>query len=118
MDTDATFRFLSGFGRPILLRRLTAKGLYLEVVCMARVSKFTPQLHYQIEQAGGYGQGEREVIISNKEIERKQWPGPPMRGDLVVIPEEGWSGIVQGCASNSLPGGIVVRYDINLRGTG
>jgi hypothetical protein len=37
------------------------------------------------ELVGGIIQGDREVVIGNAEIVAASWPGPPRKGDVVVI---------------------------------
>lgn len=102
----------------ILLRRLSGRGIYLEVRCAARIDKFTPEMLHQIEQAGGIAQGDRTCIISNREIARQRWPGPPRRGDMVIIlgangNDETTS--VTGCDTSAYQGQII-RHDLTLRG--
>lgn len=46
------------------------------------------------ELVGGIIQGDREVVISDAEIAAGNWPGPPRKGDVVVI--DGTSATVQG----------------------
>jgi hypothetical protein len=67
--------------------------------------------------AGGIAQGDRVCIISNTEIDRKGWPGPPRRGDIMVILDEGVTTSVLGCDVSDI-GGTTVRYDLTLRGGG
>jgi hypothetical protein len=117
VDLRATFNFLSGSDRAVLLRRLTYGGMVLDVQCQARVTQFVPQGQYQIEQAGGIAQGDRVLVISDTEISEKQWPGPPRRGDIIVLVDEGVTTSVLGCDVSDL-GGTTVRYDLTLRGGG
>lgn len=46
------------------------------------------------ELVGGIVQGDREVVIGNAEIDQADFPGPPRKGDVVVI--DGISATVQG----------------------
>jgi hypothetical protein len=117
MDLSATFNFLSNSDKPIVLRRLTYGGMVLDVQCLARVTLFNPQAQFQIEQAGGIAQGDRQCIISNTEIDAKGWPGPPRRGDILVILDEGVTTSVLGCDVSDL-GGTRVRHNLTLRGGG
>jgi hypothetical protein len=117
MQLSATFSFLSGSDKPVILRRMTAVGMRLDVQCMARVTVATPEMRYEIERAGGVAQIDRLCIISNTEIEAKQWPGPPRRGDLLYIIDERYSAMILGCASRDLLG-MDVRHDLTLRGSG
>jgi len=117
MQLSATFSFLSGSNKPVLLRRMTGGGLRLDVQCMARVVTATPEMRYEIERAGGIAQIDRHCIISNTEIEQKGWPGPPRRGDLLYIIDERYSASILGCDSADLLG-TYVRHDLTLRGSG
>ena len=116
MDVNATANFLErGGGDRIRLRRQTGKGLYIEVSCVARITKFTPEMRAQILAAGGVGQGDRLCVISNREISARRWPGPPRRGDIVIIEGEGNTTIVQGCDTSTLEN-VVMRHDLTIRG--
>jgi hypothetical protein len=74
-------------------------------------------LRYEIERAGGVAQIDRLCIISDTEIQQKQWPGPPRRGDLLYIIDERYSALILGCDSSDLLGADV-RHDMTLRGSG
>jgi hypothetical protein len=117
MDVRATSNFLNNSNKPVILRRMTFAGMHLDVECMARVKQATPELHYQIQQAGGVAQIDRVCIISNEEIKRKGWPGPPRRGDLVYLIDERYSASVLSCESRDLFG-TDVRHNLSLRGSG
>lgn len=117
MQSGATNHFLSNGDKQVILRRMTGGGLYLDVQCMARVVTATPELRFEIEHSGGVAQIDRRCIISNTEIEAKGWPGPPRRGDLLYIIDEGYSTSILGCDSGNLLGEDV-RHDITLRGSG
>jgi hypothetical protein len=120
MDIHALANTLERGGRYIKLRRQTGRGLYIEVRCAARVTKWTPEIRLQIEAAGGIAQGHRICVISNREILREKWPGPPRRGDLVIVEgddeESGNTAFVTGCDTSDVDG-ITTRHDITLRGT-
>jgi hypothetical protein len=120
MDTNALADTLERGGRYIRLRRLTGRGLYIEVRCAARVTKWTPELRLQIESSGGYAQGDRICVISNREILAAKWPGPPRRGDVVLIEGDDPTTLnttaVQSCDSSDVDG-ITTRHDMTLRGT-
>lgn len=47
------------------------------------------------ELIGGIVQGDYEVVIGNAEISAASWPGPPRKGDIVVL--DGMTATVQGC---------------------
>ena len=67
-------------GELITLRRLAPKGIRFDVQCMAMVRQFRRD-----QLIGDIAQGDRRIIISNREIEARQWPGPPIAGDQVII---------------------------------
>jgi hypothetical protein len=118
MDVNATANFLERSGGDrIKLRRQTGKGLYIEVECAARVTKFTPERYAFIAAAGGIAQGDRLCVISDREIAAKRWPGPPRRGDVVIIEGEGNTTLVQGCDTSSVDN-VTCRHDIQIRGGG
>jgi hypothetical protein len=119
MDADALYRFLSAQGKQVLLRRMTGAGAgYVEVQCFGRVRQAQPGANYQTEQSGGIAQIERTLIISNKEIKAQFWPAPPRQGDVVVMLDDGWTGVVLACVTSELPGSGTTRYDMSLRGSG
>jgi hypothetical protein len=119
MDLDATADKLEEAATDIIcLRRLTGRGCYIEVTCPARITKWVPEMLRQIAAAGGIAQGDSFCIISNREIERRHWPGPPRRGDVVVILGEKnkvTTATVQGCSSSSYQG-RVIRHDLQICG--
>ncbi len=77
---------LQRFGRPMVLRRLaTGPGglqIPLDVTVFGRTKNFAPH-----ELVGGISQGDSEITITNAEIAAAQWPGPPKRGDKIVVDE-------------------------------
>lgn len=120
MDVNALANTLERGGRYVKLRRQTGRGLYIEVRCAARVTKWQPEMRLQIEAAGGIAQGDRICVLSNREIIAAQWPGPPRRGDVVIIegdgPDVGNTTYVTGCDTSDVDG-ITTRHDLALRGT-
>jgi hypothetical protein len=105
---SATATMLTRYGETVLLRRPTGQAQFIDVSCAARVDQFQPD-----EIAGGVVQGDRRVILSNREIEVDAWPGPPRRGDQIVI--AGRTTTVQGVETVSV-GGEVVRHNVQVRG--
>lgn len=66
-------------GRTVTLRRMVASApLDLPVKAMVRN-------YAAAELTGTITQGDRRLKISNKEIRESNWPGPPLKGDRVVI---------------------------------
>ena len=94
---------LARYGETVVLRRPTGQGLFTDVSCGARVDQFQPH-----EIAGGVMQGDRNVVLSNREIEAANWPGPPRRGDQIVI--GGHTTTVQGVDTVSIGDRINRRW--------
>ncbi len=95
-------------GRRVLLRRLSATNLFFDV------EVYSYGRNYGInEVAGGITQGDREERVSNREIDAAQWPGPPRRGDQVVI--EGRTCQVVANETKVI-GGEPVEYVMQVRG--
>jgi len=68
-------------GQSLLLRRVTGtQQVSVDVAVKGMVRGYHAQ-----ELIGGIIQGDREVIISNKEIADRQWGGPPRKDDRVQI---------------------------------
>jgi hypothetical protein len=53
---------------------------FTDVAVKARVAGFEPK-----DLVGDIQQGDRSVVIGNAEIAAAAWPGPPKRGDRVLI---------------------------------
>ena len=121
MDLDATANKLEeGGSDTILLRRLTGRGAYVQVKCAARINKWQIERLGQMEAAGGIAQGDRICTISNREIEQRKWPGPPRRGDVVVVlgdtAAKNTTATVQGCDTYAYQG-RTIRHDLTIRGS-
>ncbi|MGC2853952.1 hypothetical protein ACM64Y_00620 [Novispirillum sp. DQ9] len=65
------------------------------------------------ELVGGLIQGDREARISDAEIAAAAWPGPPRKGDLLVI--GGKTAAVQGCDTRKV-GGVAYMHVMTVRG--
>jgi hypothetical protein len=118
VDVDALADALEQAGDYIRLRRMTGRGLYIEVRCAARITSWTPELYRLIAASGGIAQGDQVCIMSNREIARRRWPGPPRRGDVVIIEESprNRTAVVQACDPSDLDG-VTCRHDMVIRGT-
>jgi hypothetical protein len=101
-----TYAALLEAGEPVLLRRIATPPVAVQ--CAARVDDFAPH-----EIAGAVQQGDRRVIICNAEIAAAGWPGPPRRGDQLII--DGRTTTIQGCATLRI-GSEVVRHTLQVRG--
>lgn len=106
--STATAAMLARYGETVVLRRPSGVAQFIDVSCVARVDQFQPH-----EITGGVVQGDRKVILSNREIEANAWPGPPRRGDQIII--AGRTTTVQGVETVSV-GGQVVRHNVQVRG--
>jgi hypothetical protein len=111
LNLYATADFLTQNGESIALRRLTGRGVFIEVICKARVTDYAPD-----EMVGGIVQGDRKMIISNREIEEAKWPGPPRAGDQVILLEQnGDTAMVRASYPNRVSG-QTVRHTLQIRG--
>jgi hypothetical protein len=106
---SATASMLARYGETVVLRRPTGQAQFIDVSCAARVDQFQPH-----EIAGGVVQGDRKVTLSNREIEAEAWPGPPRRGDQIVV--AGRTTTVQGVETITV-GGQIVRHNVQVRGS-
>lgn len=96
------------YGEPVTLRRITG-GIKFDVTVVAVVRGYQPN-----ELVGGIVQGDRLVIISNREIGRRQWPGPPKIGDQFII--RGKTATVQG-VSTIVVEDTTVKHTLQIRGS-
>jgi hypothetical protein len=68
-------------GKAATLRRLSGRaGIWFDVTVIAVWSGSQP-----IEIVGGIVQVDREVKISDRAIAARKWPGPPRRGDQMIL---------------------------------
>lgn len=76
--------------RPMTLRRMTSTpNVYISITVAGVKWSYRPD-----QLVGGVLQGDAQVEILNDEIFLKSWPGPPRRGDTMVIDGRTWT--VQG----------------------
>lgn len=84
MPTETAARILDMIERRgrfmSLRRRIGTTSTYTEVAVRGLDRGYTAE-----ELVGSIAQGDRRVIISNAEISAANWPGPPRRGDIIVI---------------------------------
>jgi len=100
---------LKRYGRAMKLRRrIGTTSSYVDVDVKGVASGFKPD-----ELVGLVQQGDRSVIISNAEIAATGWPGPPRKGDFVVI--DGVTAAVQGAEAKYL-GSEVLAHVVWVRG--
>lgn len=96
-------------GRAMKLRRRIGTSATFQEVTVYGVSQgYSPD-----EILGDISQGDQRVTISNGEIAAAQWPGPPKRGDVLVIDGRAWT--VQGSNPRTLGEAVLVHY-MHVRG--
>ena len=81
----ATRRQVLRHGHLVTLRRLAGTGASqtaTDVECLAVVAWVGAT---ELAPGSGLMQGDRRVTITNHEIADAAWPGPPRKGDRVVI---------------------------------
>ena len=103
-------------GRQILLRRLSGPDTFFDVTVYAYSTNYHIDSRERVGGAdtfGGVSQGDREERISNKEIDERQWPGPPKRGDQIIAEDKTYQ--VRG-VETKIVGGEQVLHILNVRG--
>lgn len=91
-------------GQPLILKRVNISDL--DVVGVV-------QGYEAHELEDDIFQGDRRVIISNEEIDDAGWPGPPRRGDQIMIDDK--TAAVQSVETQRLRGQIA-KHTIQVRG--
>jgi hypothetical protein len=96
-------------GRPApLRRRVGTTSSFTDVTVDVVSAGYQPQ-----ELVGTILQGDRKAVISNDEIEAASWPGPPRKGDLLVL--DGVSTTIQTSVAMYDKLGIIA-YILQVRG--
>lgn len=82
MSVAAIEAAIDQHGQTVKLRRITGvtRQAFFDVTCKAVVRNFQPA-----ELQGEVIQGDREARMSNREIDARQWPGPPAKGDKFYL---------------------------------
>ncbi|WP_207479567.1 hypothetical protein [Arenibaculum pallidiluteum] len=94
---------LAKYGRPMTLRRrVGTTSAFSDVTVKGVADGYKPA-----ELVGGIVQGDRQVTISNAEIAAAAWPGPPKKGDFVMI--DGVQTAVQGVETKHLATDILAH---------
>ena len=105
-------------GEQVTLRR-TTNSVHNDITVWAKVADYQPH-----ELIGTITQGDRRAVISNREIERWQWPGPPIDGDQMIIPSLDIQ-LVHGAPRRTMTvranattiiGTDIIRHDLQVRG--
>lgn len=104
---DSISGALTRFGRPMTLRRETlAPGgvkIPLDVEVYGTADGWVPK-----SLVGSLAQGERMIVISDREIADRQWPGPPQQNDRMQI-DGRWVTVVGGVESKYLGPTVLVH---------
>lgn len=96
-------RRLAVVGRPMSLRRQA-----VAVTVQGSFRAYTPD-----QITGGIVQGDAQVSILDDEIAAAAWPGPPRRGDTMLIDGKTWA--LQG-ATPVHDGALLIGHDLWIRG--
>ena len=100
---------ITRLGRAMTLRRRSGTTNTFTDVEVTGV----PRAYKPGELLGGITQGDQRVTISNGEIAAADWPGPPRKGDVIVIDGHTWS--LLGAEPRYL-GSAVVAHVLWVRG--
>lgn len=109
-----TRRLVLRDGAPATLRRLVGTGpsqTAVDVAVVAILRGFRPEV---LVAGAGLQQGDRQAIITDHEIAAASWPGPPRKGDRLVLPG-GAIATVQAVETRYL-GSAVERHVMVVRG--
>ncbi len=104
MSPDSVQAMIDRLGETTILRRQGQSDLSVK----AKVRFFSPA-----ELVGGIIQGDRRAAIGNAEIAAAGWPGPPKKGDFLVI--DGAARAVQACNSVKI-GDDYAMHVLQVRG--
>lgn len=112
MTPERIAAIIARHGQPVTLQRITGPSsqVRFEVVCQAIVRRYES---HELISGSGIVQGDRSVIITNAEIARAQWPGPPRTSDKCMIDRK--QTVIQASDLRRLRNDIVL-YLIQVRG--
>lgn len=108
-------RAIAQVGQPVTLTRTTL-GPNNQVVpfslenAMAQVRGYQPH-----ELTDTIMQGDREVTMSDVEIQRRQWPGPPRTGDVIAFADGTRARVL--AAARVTVGATTVKHVLQVRGS-
>ena len=78
---------LARYGRAMTLRRrVGTTDTFTDVTVYGVTRSFSPA-----ELVADIKQGDMEITISNSEITAAAWPGPPAKGDFIVVDGRSWT---------------------------
>lgn len=110
MDLQATANVLELIGQTATLRRFVGRLQGRQDVTV----KVQIIAYQAAELTNNIAQGDQHGIMSNREIAARGWPGPPKRGDLLIL-ANGVTKTIEACDPLTV-GEIPYRYDLQLRG--
>jgi hypothetical protein len=87
----------------LLRRRVGTTNTFQDVTVSGVAQGYDPG-----EIVGDIAQGDQRVTMGNSEIAAAGWPGPPRRGDIIVIDGRNWT--VQGSNPRTLGAQVLVHY--------
>jgi hypothetical protein len=108
MNVSTVANAIARVGKAATLRRVAGPLTFVSVGVKAVVRAYQPN-----ELQGAIIQGDRQARISNVEIGARQWPGPPRRGDQLIL--DGRTYNVQGVDSPNI-GEDTAMHIIQVRG--
>lgn len=112
LNPYATANFLDKDGESVAIRRLTGPGIFFEVITKARIMDYSPD-----EMVGGIVQGDRKMIVANRDMENAQWPFPVRVGDQVILLDQNNATAMVRAAYPSSVNGQIVRHTLQIRGS-
>lgn len=110
MNVDQVPNAIRKVGKRGVLRRIVVGGRHRTVQLQHLTATY--QAH---EMVGGVLEGDQKVFIGNTEIVNRSWPGPPIRGDQIFIPQTGKTGTIQAVETKHL-GEEIAMHILQVRG--
>lgn len=107
---DKVAAALRKYGRPMTLSRLIGTGpATTDVVVNGVAQGFQPE-----EFVGDVIRGDQRIQISNAEIAAAAWPGPPRKGDKIVVGGRAW--VLRANAETKYLGTETLAHVLHVRG--
>lgn len=101
---------LTKYGRAMVLKRLVGTGPTTTDVTVYGVAQgFKPE-----EFSGDVIRGDQRIQISNAEIAAAAWPGPPRKGDKIVVDGRAW--VLRADAETKFLGDAALAHVLHVRG--
>jgi hypothetical protein len=109
MNLDFIQTFIEQVGETVTIQRLFGpQQIPFSVDVKAFCVGFQPQ-----ELVDPIIQGAQKITIGHKEIAERQWPGPPRKGDRIII--RGRESVIEACDVVNI-GTTICRYNLHVRG--